>query len=416
MRLQIQRDNFLDALSTAEKGRAQALIDLMELQYATKARNSTQSTSKQQMKPPISSVSTTLFLAKDTETMNFWLLREGERCHFEQQEFSENQMKTLTENTYYQINGERSVGSDEDSQDESDDDDEMKDLFYRGEEPAASQQDEERCLKTLYDLIIAPISHLINDDELIIVPDGSSFLIPYAALMDQDSRYLSETWRIRLAPSLRSLRLLAECPEGHHSTTGALLVGNPWVETVRIETKKTKKPFPQLPGAEKEVQIIGHILNIQPLIGKNATKENVLRKISKVSLVHIAAHGLRQTGEIVLSPNLASSGRPGGIPEKKDFLLTMADVLDAHLRAKLVVLSCCHSGRGRIKAEGMVGIARAFLGSGARSVIASLWKIDDQATLEFMRHFYEHLVAGQSASKSLHHACHEMDAGVRTVQ
>ena len=401
MKLQIQRGNILDALSTAEKGRAQALMDLMELQYATNARNSTQTASKQQMEPPISSVvSTTLFFAKDTETMNFWLLREGQLCHFEQQKFSENQMKTLTENTYYQIDGERSVGSDEDSQDESDDEDEMKDLFHRGEEPAASPQDEERCLKTLYDLIIAPISHLIKDDELIIVPDGSSFLIPYAALMDQGSRYLSQTRRIRLAPSLQSLRLLTKCPEGHHSTTGALLVGNPWVETVRIKTKKTMKPFPQLPGAEKEVQMIGQILNIQPLIGKNATKENVLRKISKVSLVHIAAHGLRLTGEIVLSPNLASSDRP----EEKDFLLTMADVLDAHLSAKLVVLSCCYSGRGRIKAEGMVGIARAFLGSGARSVIASLWNIDDLATLEFMRHFYEHLVAGQSASKSLHSA------------
>ena len=400
MRLQIQRGNKLDALSTAEKGRAQALIDLMELQYTTNARNSTQTASKQQMESPISSVvSTTLFSAKDTETMNFWLLREGQLCHFEQQEFSEDEMKTLTDKTYKQIGVVRIVRSDEDSQDESDDEDEMEDFSYRGEEPAASPQDEERCLKTLYDLIIAPISHLIKDDELIIVPDGSSFLIPYAALMDQDSRYLSETRRIRLAPSLQSLRLLTKCPEGHHSTTGALLVGNPWVETVPIKPKGPKT-YCQLPGAEEEVKMIGQILNIDPIIGKNATKENVLREINKVSLVHIAAHGLKETGEIVLSPNLASSGRP----EEKDFLLTMADVLDAHLSAKLVVLSCCYSGRGRIKAEGMVGIARAFLGSGARSVIASLWNIDDVATLEFMRHFYKHLVAGQSASKSLHSA------------
>ena len=82
----------------------------------------------------------------------------------------------------------------------------------------------------------------------------------------------------------------------------------------------------------------------------------------------------------------------------------MKDVLDAKLNAKLVVLSCCHSGRGKIKAEGVVGIARAFLGAGARSVIASLWEIDDDATLTFMKHFYEHLVKGQTASKSLHEA------------
>ena len=71
-------------------------------------------------------------------------------------------------------------------------------------------------------------------------------------------------------------------------------------------------------------------------------------------------------------------------------------------------LNCCNSGRGKIKAEGVVGIARAFLGGGARSVIASLWVIDDETTLAFMRHFYGHLVAGQSASKSLDHAMKRM--------
>jgi len=71
------------------------------------------------------------------------------------------------------------------------------------------------------------------------------------------------------------------------------------------------------------------------------------------------------------------------------------------MRARQVVLSCCHSGRGEIKAEGVVGIARAFMGAGARSVLVSLWTIDDEATLEFMRSFYRHLVEGRSASESL---------------
>ena len=82
----------------------------------------------------------------------------------------------------------------------------------------------------------------------------------------------------------------------------------------------------------------------------------------------------------------------------------MADVLNAKLQARLVVLSCCHSGRGKIKAEGVVGIARAFLGAGARSVLASLWAINDEATLEFMRKFYEHLIEEQSATTSLNQA------------
>ena len=126
----------------------------------------------------------------------------------------------------------------------------------------------------------------------------------------------------------------------------------------------------------------------------------MLCRLKSVSLVHIAAHGSAERGEIVLSPNSGTSKRP----KEKDFLLTMTDVLNAKLEAKLVVLSCCHSGQGKIKAEGVVGIARAFLGAGARSVLASLWAIDDEATLKFMRHFYEHLVKGQSAIKSLHEA------------
>ena len=76
-------------------------------------------------------------------------------------------------------------------------------------ESTSSQED----LKALSDVVIAPISHLIKGDELIIVPDGQSFLIPYAALVDQHSRFLSETLRIRIVPSLNILMLLAECPE-----------------------------------------------------------------------------------------------------------------------------------------------------------------------------------------------------------
>ena len=212
--------------------------------------------------------------------------------------------------------------------------------------------------------MIAPISHLIEDEEFIIVPDGTSLLVPYAALKDENSRYLSERLRIRLAPSLTSLRLLSECPGERHCTAGALLVGNPWIETVRIKGEGIE----QLPGAEEEVKKIGEIINVEPLTGKNATKEQVLSRLNAVSLVHIAAHGSAERGEILLSPNLGSCKHP----KEKDYLLTMTVVLNAKLDAKLVVLSCCHSGRGKIKAEGVVGIARAFLGAGARSVIASL--------------------------------------------
>ena len=94
----------------------------------------------------------------------------------------------------------------------------------------------------------------------------------------------------------------------------------------------------------------------------------------------------------------------------------MSDVSKVHLRGQLVVLSCCHSGRGKIKSEGVVGIARAFLGSGARSVSVSLWAVDDEATMQFMKQFYGHLVRGKSASESLHEAMKWMRENPRYLE
>ena len=387
VRLQLQQSTERkthEALLTAEAGRAEALMDLLELQYGV--RKSVRSLSKHQKELIISNhiSSPTLFLMNDTQSVNIWMLLKGGKLYdFVQQGVSSDDLTSVTYQTYKQIGVNKSLWK------------EIRPQLQR------EIEDQGGALKVLYDIFIAPISHSIEGDELVIVPDGSSFLIPYAALADQNSRYLSETLRIRLIPSLTSLWLLAECPEVRHSTSGALLVGNPWVKTVRI---KGCKPFLQLPGAEEEVKMIGQILNIKPLTGKNATKGRVLSGLNSVSLVHIAAHGRTENGEVILSPNFPSAKRP----KEKDFLLTMADVLDAKVHAKLVVLSYANSGRGKIKVEGVVGIARAFLGAGARSVIATLWAIDDEATLAFMRHFYDHLVAGQSASESLHQAMKRM--------
>ena len=101
---------------------------------------------------------------------------------------------------------------------------------------------------------------------------------------------------------------------------------------------------------------------------------------------------------------LLNSPLTGSQRTEEDYLLTMKDISEVQLRAKLVVLSCCHSAQGHVKAEGVVGIARAFLGSGARSVLVALWAIPDKATKEFMSRFYEHLVRGESASESFHQA------------
>ncbi|KAL9958842.1 hypothetical protein ACROYT_G035911 [Oculina patagonica] len=156
-----------------------------------------------------------------------------------------------------------------------------------------------------------------------------------------------------------------------------------------------------LPYAREEVEMIGRLINIKPLTGKDAKKMEVLEQLGSVALVHFAAHGDARRGEIALAPNSRRSSR---MLKEEDCLLTMDDVLNINLRAKLVVLSSCHSGQGRIMAEGVVGIARAFLAAGARSVLVALWAIEDKGTFVFMKRFYQHLVEGIKASEALNKA------------
>ena len=394
-RILLKEDKVVEALSAAEEGRAQALSDLMESQYGVPASQSEtrrRNTTDFEMLQCIPS--TTGFQALDKDTITSWVIVEGRPKVVGRKVFVHDAtafFRVLIRITHNNIG----VGDDVSCEDRSIDVLREEPLLHVKTSLNASTP-QESTLNTLYNIIIKPISNLIQGRELIIVPDGPLWLAPYAAFKDADSKYLCESFRIRLIPSLMSLKMIADCPEEHHCRSGALLVGDPWV--AEVTDSKGQKLLEQLKFAKMEAEMIGKILNVAPLIGKKATKAEVLRRMSSVSLVHIAAHGHMETSQIVLTPDPKRATR---IPKKEDYFLTMADVLSAQLRARLVVLSCCHSGRGEIKAEGVVGIARAFMGAGARSVLVSLWAIDDEATLEFMRSFYLHLVEGRSASESL---------------
>ena len=254
------------------------------------------------------------------------------------------------------------------------------------EEVKKSFQSLENPFRPFYDAVIGPILDMLGpqDAEMVIVPDGALCFTPWAAVI--------ESIRIRTVPSLTSYQLILNVPEGHHKKTGALLVGNPCL-------KQLKGVWHDLPCAQKEVELIASILNTTPLVGRQATKAEVMKQMSSVGLILIAAHGNELTGEIALSPN---PGWTSQFPREEDFILKMSDVQAANIRARLVVLSCCHSGRGKmLKGEGVVGIARVFLAAGARSVLVALWAIDDEATMVFMKSFYQHLKEGNTTGPVL---------------
>ena len=256
----------------------------------------------------------------------------------------------------------------------------------------------ESSVSLYYRMLISPVADVLEESEIIVVPDRSLNQVPFSALMDEGGRYLSETFRIRIVPSLTTLKLIKDSTPDYHSQTGALIVGDPDVGWVHY--KGTKMFVSRLPCAGNEAAMIARLLAVQPLLGQDATKQAVLERLHSVSLIHFAAHGNAERGEIALS----HAGSLNRIPEEKDYLLMMSEIAQVQLRAKLVVLSCCHSACGQIGVEGVIGIARAFLGSGARSVLVALWAISDKATEQLMCRFYEHLVRGESASESLHQA------------
>ena len=398
----LRQDKIVEALFAAEEGRAQALADLMESRYTfqtcqTLSRGPLEENDVDMLN---STSSSTIFLGINgiENAVDVWLLFKGKPVFHRKRKLDDHLIKdgaatsvqSLIQSAYDSSGvradvrcENRSLGALRKSYSTHD----------KSSQPLLSKGNH---LVTLYNNIIGPIADLVQGYELIIVPDGPLWLAPYAALKDRHSKFLCELFRIRLIPSLTSLKMIADCPSEYHSRSGALLVGDPCLAD--ITNNKGERILEQLPFARQEVQMIGRILKVTPLTGKMATKDEVLKGMSSVALVHIAAHGSMETGEIALSPN---PNRPSKAPTEEDFLLTMADVMDVKLRARLVVLSCCHSGRGEIKAEGVVGIARAFMGAGARSVLVSLWAIDDEATLEFMKSFYHHLEDGRSASESL---------------
>jgi CHAT domain-containing protein len=185
-----------------------------------------------------------------------------------------------------------------------------------------------------------------------------------------------------------------------------VLVGNPL-------------PIPQrfrpLNFADKEVDSIHKILNTAGLevlpkhhfrenLDPPATKANVKNSLQGAAWAHMALHGDLETDSLVLAIPFGSAD------QDKDSGLSMREVQGSEqeqvqgvkmAQGATVVLSACNTGRGEIKAEGVVGIARGFLLANASAAVVSLWSVDDGSTAALMRNKYKHLVEGCTVPKAL---------------
>ena len=145
--------------------------------------------------------------------------------------------------------------------------------------------------------------------------------------------------------------------------------------------------------------------NSVPLLGKDATKEALREHIEAADVIHLATHGCTDPTR-AMSSGLLLAAPENGTGSDGDNVLQAWEIHSRFkLKAELVVLSACDTGRGEaIAGEGLIGLTRALQYAGARSIVASLWTADDQSTLTLMVAFHRYLRKGLPKDEALRRA------------
>jgi len=262
-------------------------------------------------------------------------------------------------------------------------------------------------------LLLDPIRHLLPEARtLLIVPDDILFSVPWGALRWGDwTRYLSETHELALQASASAYVRLRQRRPSIAVREQALVIANPRA------IGSSERPLAE---AETEArELARRIPHSRILLGSEASEPVVRRELGRYSIVHFATHARVDT-ERPLQSSLLLAGERGALEESvlspvapDDGVLSGLEVLGIPLRpGALVTLAACETVRGpQRRGEGVVGLARAFLQSGASTVVATLWPVEDRATRELMVRFYEELASGSSAAGALSRAQAEMARG-----
>lgn len=238
-------------------------------------------------------------------------------------------------------------------------------------------------LAYFWEVLLAPLASQMRDKRsLLILPYRGLFHLPFAALYDrQHRRYLIEDWRVQIAPSLTLWR---HCRQQPLALQPPLLIGC---------SGAADQPF-HLPNVESEMTSLQtRMPQATLLLDDGATWERVWAELPGRSVVHFASHAVFDDHTPLESGILLAEGR-------------WLRATDLYLRYNLlsgavVVLSVCSGGRGHPAGSDILGLNTAFFYAGARSIIAGLWRVDDQATAQLMSEFYTQVQLGQDLAGAL---------------
>lgn len=264
-------------------------------------------------------------------------------------------------------------------------------------------------------LLLGRIKEQLGDKRLLIVADGELHYVPFDALPDPaevngqsvsilDYVPLVVNHEIVKLPSASVLAAVRHDEEQSLEKTIALLADpvfdadDPRVSHGGKQTRAgSRNPLNlgRLPSTLREAQTILEMLPAKQgslFSGVHANRELALgSKLQDYKIIHFGTHGLMDPERPEFSGIMLSFVDQEGNP--KDGVLRVAEIYDLRLASELVVLSACQTALGKnVKGEGLMGLARSFLFAGSNSVLATLWKVDDEATTELMKHFYQGLL------------------------
>ena len=283
-------------------------------------------------------------------------------------------------------------------------------------------------------LILGPLAGKLEKKRLLVVPDGALQTVPFQMLTAPGTGgYLLEKYEIVNLPSASTLALLQAAAANRKPATNSVAVladpvfeiDDPRVATnikgprmqrgndvhVALRDAGISPDGMQIPRLIASGIEADGIIAAAPwstgfkAVGFDANREIVLgSQLANYRIIHFATHGLINSDRPELSGIVLSMYDRAGNP--KDGFLRLHDIYNLHLPADLVVLSACQTGLGKdVRGEGLIGLTRGFMYAGASGVIASLWKVDDDATAELMKNFYEALFQqGMSPAAALRQA------------
>ncbi|MCX5609861.1 CHAT domain-containing protein [Streptomyces sp. NBC_00047] len=224
--------------------------------------------------------------------------------------------------------------------------------------------------------LVAPLKGLTAPgDTVLICPTGALHNVPFHALSPDGGATLLDRNPVGYLPSVSLLRTLGHRTAGNGR--GAVVLGDPGGD---------------LPHARSEARLLGARLGTDPLIGEAATRERVLRDMAGAEILHAACHASFQDDDPLASGLLLADG-----------VLTGHDILRQNWHGvRLAVLSACETGLGRTgRTDETLGLSRALLFAGVRSLIMSLWRVPDAATASIMGDFHDLTLSGERPDQAL---------------